>query len=598
MESYPRTAVHVTAQAVHTFGGIGSVLEGLLTTEAYQKVIGRTIIVAPLLSREISSCGRLGPGGEVLYSSLDGSTGGLDFAGFENVESLYHVNIVYGRKTLTSRDGSRILAPEMLLIDVTVAESGPVNQLKKRLFEEFGLRSDQYESLWEYEQYMRLAPAAMAALKVLGVEGNGETGCIIAHDFAGMPTVLAARLDRSSDLRTVFYAHETATVRRIIESRPGHDTMFYNAMSHARENGLFLQEVFGEQMSYFKHAMIEASRHCDMILAVGDRVRDELMFLGPEFGLSQIEQVYNGVENRAIDLQTRFDSREKLRQYGENLLGFRPDHVFTHVARMSVSKGLWRDLRVLEHLDRQFTAEGRTAIHFIVSTETGPRRSRDIYGMENGYHWPAAHREGYPDLTDAEAAFYTAVQEFNAKSRAIKTMFINQYGFNRISCGGRVPRDMELIDLRRGTDAEFGQSTYEPFGISALEPLAYGAICVISSVSGCAGLVARMADLSILDNIITADYTALGDHHWEDLEDLLAIGQAQRNEIEVSVSAQAAHLLAQRLPQNEEQFERYLLKGAEAARGLVWESAAREFIAPALEKALSRQRPIKVYQVG
>ncbi len=597
MDGHSRTAVHVTAQAVHTFGGIGAVLEGLLTTEAYQEVIGRTVLVAPLLSREVSSCGRLGPGGEVLYSSLDGPVGGADFTAFERVETLYHVNIVYGRKTLTSRDGSRTLSPEVLLIDVTGAEGGPVNLLKGKLFAEFGIQSDQYEGLWEYEQYLRLAPAALAALRVLGIDGENGASCIISHDFAGMPTVLAARLERGSDFRTVFYAHETATVRRIVESRGGHDTMFYNVMRNAKENGLHLPEVFGEQVSYFKHAMIEASRHCDMILAVGDRVRDEMLFLGPEFGMCQIEQVYNGVETGETDLEGKFASREKLRQYGENLLGFRPDYVFTHVARMSVSKGLWRDLRVLEHLDEQFAGRGQTGILFILSTETGPRRSRDVYGMESLYRWPVAHREGYPDLSDGEAGFYTAVQEFNAKSRAIKTVFVNQFGFGRIHCGGRVPRDMEMIDLRRGTDVEFGQSVYEPFGISVLEPLGYGALCVVSSVSGCAGLVSRMADLSILDNIIVADYTALGDHHWEDLEDLLTIGREERNEIEVSVSGQVAHVLGQRLARNEEQFAKYLEKGSQAARGIVWEATAREFIAPALEKVLSRQRPIKVYQV-
>ena len=47
----------------------------------------------------------------------------------------------------------------------------------------------------------------------------------------GMPTALAAILEgERSNFRTIFYAHEVATMRRIVEGHPGHDTMFYNVM--------------------------------------------------------------------------------------------------------------------------------------------------------------------------------------------------------------------------------------------------------------------------------------------------------------------------------------------------------------------------------
>ena len=46
---------------------------------------------------------------------------------------------------------------------------------------------------------------------------------------------------------------------------------------------------------------------------------------------------------------------------------------------------------------------------------------------------------------------------------------------------------MEFMDIRKGSDVEFGQSIYEPFGIAQLEPLTFGAICVFSNVCGCAG---------------------------------------------------------------------------------------------------------------
>ena len=71
----------------------------------------------------------------------------------------------------------------------------------------------------------------MAVLKALGAAEGRTT--IISHEFMGMPTVLAAKLEPYCNFRTVFYAHEVATVRRIVEEHPGHDTMFYNVMRQA-----------------------------------------------------------------------------------------------------------------------------------------------------------------------------------------------------------------------------------------------------------------------------------------------------------------------------------------------------------------------------
>ncbi|MDP7348125.1 MAG: class I SAM-dependent methyltransferase, partial [Phycisphaeraceae bacterium] len=105
--------------------------------------------------------------------------------------------------------------------------------------------------------------------------------------------------------------------------------------------------------------------------------------------------------------------------------------------------------------------------------------------------WPAVHREGYPDLTGLEIDFYRSVVTFNAQSRAIKVVFVNQFGWSRDRCGARMPEDMEFMDIRKGSDVEFGMSVYEPFGIAQVEPLSFGAICLISNVCGCAGFVER-----------------------------------------------------------------------------------------------------------
>ena len=57
---------------------------------------------------------------------------------------------------------------------------------------------------------------------------------------------------------------------------------------------------------------------------------------------------------------------------------------------------------------------------------------------------------------------------------------------------------MSFLDIRRGSDVEFGQSIYEPFGIAMLEPLTYGAICVISSVCGCAGQLIQAFSVTVM----------------------------------------------------------------------------------------------------
>jgi len=346
------TAVHVTHEAIGKIGGIGAVLEGLFTSRAYSNAVGRSILISPLFSIEGDVSSRLGPGGEVLYSSIDGMVNTSYFPGFRKIEELYNVNIVYGRRTFTDGQSGVRSSPEVILIDVTRIEQRPVNDLKGRMFREFGLRSNLYENLWEYEQYVRLAPPAIAALKAIGAAERDSSTVIISHEFMGMPTVLAARLDPTYDFKTVFYAHEVAPMRRIVERHSGHDTMFYNVMKRAREMGLSVSEVFGDQSPFFKYALVEASRHCDNILAVGDYIVEELRFMAPEFALADIDLSYNGIPAYEIVLAEKQQSKVRLQEYCENLLGYRPDFIFTHVTRMTPSKGLWRDLRVLEQFIR------------------------------------------------------------------------------------------------------------------------------------------------------------------------------------------------------------------------------------------------------
>lgn len=576
------TAVHVTHETVDKVGGIGAVLHGFFTCRSYLDKVERSILIGPLFTTEGSICGRLGEHSEVLYSSIDGYVNTGYAPAFQKIENFYNAGIIYGTRTFVDEQTGVKSSPEVVLIDVRHTDKRAINEFKGRLFEEFGIRSDLFEDLWEFEQYVRLAPVAIAVLKAVGTADDSTL--IVSHEFMGMPTALAGILEPGHNFRTIFYAHEVATMRRIVEKHPGHDTMFYNVIRRAHSEGLHVSEVFGDQDSYFKHSLVGASKHCDRILAVGDYVVDELRFLAPEFEAAKIDIVYNGIPAYRISACEKLASKAKLQHYCENLLGHRPDFVFSHVTRLVQSKGMWRDLRVLEQMEKEFRTQNKTAVLFVLSTEVAQRRSDDIYRMESAYNWPVAHREGWPDLSGGEAEYYTAIQEFNARSRNIKIVFINQFGFDSKRCGARMPENMEFMDIRKGTDVEFGQSIYEPFGIAQVEPLTFGGICVFSSVCGCAGFVKDVTRAQDVRNVIIADYTNLEAHADSDIEDLLQIDRSVRDLIEASQSEKVAMQICSRLPKNEVEIETMIETGYELARNMSWDVVVRNYLLPSLER--------------
>ena len=591
------TVVHVTHEAAEKIGGIGAVLDGMFTSGAYQKEVDRTILISPLFSTEGDAKSRLGKGGDVLYSSLDKLSQSGYKTSFRRIEEQFNVDIVYGRKEYVDPMNGNTYRPEIVLIDVTRMDSGPVNDFKGALFREYGIRSDRYENQWDYEQWLRLGPPAIEVLKAIGAAEKVKPTIIISHEYMGMPTALAGILD-PYDFKTVFYAHEVSPIRRIVEGRAGHDTMFYNVLEKAHSQQHYVNEVFGDQSDYYRYALVDAARHCDNILAVGDCVVDELKFLAPEFEMADIDLTYNGIPAYEIGLAEKYESREKLRQYCKNLLGWKPDFIFTHVTRLVLSKGLWRDLRVLEHMDIEFSKLGRSAVLLVLSTETHKRRDKDVHEMEAAYNWPVAHREGMPDLSCGEALYYAGVQEFNAKSRNIKVIFINQFGFTRQACGSRMPADMEFMDIRKGSDVEFGQSIYEPFGIAQLEPLTFGGLCVVTNICGCAGFVNDIAGNQPVPNVIIADYTDLNGDGGKDIDGMLKIDKAERDKIEHKISQKVALEICSRLPKNDEEFNRMLLSGYELARHMGWETVVERYVLKSLHKAVRKVKQPRLAIAG
>ncbi len=161
-------------------------------------------------------------------------------------------------------------------------------------------------------------------------------------------------------------------------------------------------------------------------------------------------------------------------------------------------------------------------------------------------------------------------------------IFINQFGFDQRSCGVRMPADMEFFDIRKGSDAEFGMSIYEPFGIAQVEPISFGGICVFSSVCGCAGFAQRAAD-GATPNAIVADFTDIGEEGLR-VEQLLNISQSDRERVEDKVARAVGQELLKRLPRTPQEFEASIERGYSLAQKMTWDTVARQFIIPGIQR--------------
>ena len=406
-----------------------------------------------------------------------------------------------------------------------------------------------------------------------------------------MPLVMAALLRHPTLWRTAFYAHEAATARLLIEEHGGHDTRFYNALRLARQQGQDLAAVFGNQNHYFKHAILQRAAVCDAILAVGDLVIEELRFLGGAYIHKPIDLVYNGVPSFPVSLDEKKQSKTLLQAYAHNLLGYTPDFVFSHVTRFVVSKALWRDLRVLDHLDQMLTRAGKRAVLFVLSSfDPAGRPPAQARQWEHEYGWPVEHRADNGDLLGHEIHYYLqGLVPFNQNSRAIKTVLVNQFGWSQDRCGQRMPTAMTFMDLRKGADLEFGQSIYEPFGIAQVEPLSFGALCVVSNVCGCVGFVNRAsAGLSDFPNLVVADYiTTPPERLLVNPADALRIDQHSRDLIEMSNSYAVAQAIAARLPLTDAETETLLERGQQVGARMSWDVVVTDYLLPALQRAIA-----------
>ena len=582
------TLAHVTHEAVEQIGGIGTVLEGLMISPAYQKRVGRSILVGPTqVDPAADPRQRLGASGEVLYSSVD-KIDTVDLGvKLRPIEWAFSTPIVYGRRRFNNHGEQRSGEAEVLLIDVHNITAPRLAVFKHRLWEHYGLDSSPYEQHWDYEEYTRLAEPAFYAL--LALLGDDTQPCILfSHEFMGMPTVLQAMLEAPGRFRSIFHAHECATARRLVEDHPGHDTMFYNVLRQAREKGQFVEDVFGSMKHFFRHELVSRAHRCDAVIAVGDYTRDELKFLSADFNKKDVDLVYNGVPAMAVDLPAKLRSRNMLLGYAKALVGYEPDVLMTHVTRPVISKGLWRDLKVCHEIEPFLTAKGKTAVLFMLTTGGGVRSREQVRRMEKQYGWPREHREGHPDLVGPEVNIYRDVDAFNKGHQRIQVVLVNQFGWERDRIGERLPAEMTIADLRRATDVEFGMATYEPFGISPLEPLGSGAVCVISNVCGCKGFVDHVTKGRHTPCVLEADFTQLD--RPRTIDQLKRMTRPERDRIEQAVAAEVAARLWRAVPKTDNQRQRLITSGQTLVARMGWDQVIENKLWPVLQRVAAIRR--------
>ena len=575
--------VHVTHEAVEKIGGIGAVIAGLVTTRAYNQRVRRTVLVGPLLKTDTTGEDRLGEDGQILYSSLDGIDTVDLGRKFRAIESSYDVKIIYGRRKIEDTYGPVAAQVDVLLVDVFHFNKDRLNLFKAELFKKFNVPSECFEHVWEFEQYVRLAEPAFEALHAIGCEaGAKEPMVCLSHEYMGMPLALKVVLDGSPNCRTAFYAHEVASVRPLVELHEGHDVMFYNVLERMGDTEQSLEDVFPEVRGNFKHPLVRAARYLDHIFAVGDYVRKELRVIDPHFKYLPIDQVYNGIPARRIDLETKQANKDRMVSYAENLFGDRPNWILTHVARPVLSKAVWRDLGVLHAMEPLLKQRDERAAYFMLGSLGGQRRSQDIRQMERVYGWPVHHENGYPDLCGGEEDLLDLFENFNRDHEYARVVLVNQFGWCRELCGRRMPVDMTFADIRQGTDVEFGMSIYEPFGISQLEPLSFGAICVPTNVCGCMGFVRAVTQGQSVRNILEADFTDLS--RAMSLEGAQRIGHQERDQAEKRETPRIAAELMQRLPRSDREMAQLIETGWELAEEMSWEQVVSKFLMPALQR--------------
>ena len=585
--------IHVTHEAVQKIGGIGAVISGLLTAPSYCEFFPKSLLYGPLFSTTGTFFTRLGKDGIVLYSGLDNHYGDVPFKDtLKAIEQDHNIKIVYGKRRISDEaDPTITVDVDTVLVYINEMKLEKIDVFKYQLWKYFAVESDRFKD-WDYEQYVRIA---IPLIEIIEAIYGSDSECFhFSHEYMGMASALNVKIHQQELKKrlkdhTMFYAHEVATARMVTENHPGHDVMFYNLLKYDKKRSVSLEEEFGKYDHNYRNELIKRADVLDHVFAVSDLIAEEYRYLKPSVEAEKIVSVFNGTTFKHISYEEKKKSRDLIKQYCEALFNFTPDSIFTHVTRLVISKGLWRDLQLLEKLDALFYEKQKKGVYILLSSQIGTGRPpEDIYRMEREYGWPVMHKEGWPDLIGMEVEIYNAMTLFNAKSRAVKAVFINQFGFGCHQCGQRVPEGAQWIDLRIGSDVELGMSIYEPFGIAQIETLAFGGMAILSKACGSSALVENAFSDSP-DSYHCIDFSYIGSsslqstHDAEMIKNMSAIQRIQHEQSLLESQKTVIYEKISRL-HNEGVYKERVEKASALAKKLSWEYIVKTRILPVFKK--------------
>lgn len=567
-----KVAIHITDETFQKTGGIGSVIQGMCSAGKYKNFFDQTLLYGPLFEKNSDVFSLLGKGARVIYSSKDNYDTGNYHERFAAILAKYNIDIVYGKRYLASQfDVNKNNEVDVILLDINNISKRELNNFKFWLWEHHQISSDKYDYIWDYEQYVRVAVAYKEI--VTAFYPMASTFYHFAHNYEGIPACLQIAADNADrdKHKLIFYAHQTEPLKELVSHHPGHDITVYNVINeNIKANKVFRDQYPGEPYTY-QEELIKRTVKCDAIYAVGEYVKEECQYLiGPE-KTPPIKTVYHGIPLKYIIMEEKFKKRELVKEYIQNLFGFSPDYIFTHITHMSRQKGLWRDINFLYYLDKLFTQYNFKGIYILLSTLlSGARSSKDISNMEAQYGWPVNHKEGWPDLIDLESDTYRLIREFNEQSKMIKALFINQNNFNKRLCGNRVPGMLDHLDLRIASDAEFDFSIYDPSGTTLLEVIPYGGIGVLSSSCGCAHFLNKIFEDSTHKPFCIFPFVEDGPAYYPN-KNMQGMNEEERQEIEKRVLERDTKIFFDKLPKSDDERIGFLEQAQEHLSLLGWE---------------------------
>ncbi|MCL1827733.1 MAG: hypothetical protein FWG20_06805 [Candidatus Cloacimonetes bacterium] len=579
--------IHITHEAAKKIGGIGSVLSGICTAKTYLKSFNRTIFYGPLFDdrsnpnhEESIAKERLGGNAKVLFSSLDYINDTKYGSFFEELIRKYNIDIIYGEKVLYDEiDVKKNNVVEILLIGVKYMNKELLDVFKFQLWESFRFSCQPFENDWDFEQYLRIGvPFREITDRFFDEPTKKDTKAIyFSHEYMGIGSCLAITLKKKPHEQTYFHAHEISTARAVTEKLTCHDIAFYNYLERDLKNNISLEERFGSHKQFSRNELIKLTPHFDGVLAVGDWVKKEYKYVVPNSDSKKVHICYNGIPTPNHSFEEKVKARKKLQEYCENLYNFTPDVIMTHVTRLVVSKGLWRDINMCEELDKQFRKDKKKGFFVILSSLIGNGRTdSEAAGMEKEYGWPVLHKEGYPDLLEYEKEIWERVQLFNAKSKWIKAVFINQFGFTPNRVGERLPKNTTFADFRLASDIEFGMSVYEPFGIAQIETIPFGGIAVLTRVCGSAFLIEKAFAGEKKKPFYIVDFHYNSTKEDITSKDLINESAEYRVTLEREKLAECANKIYKTIPVNDEERKEILEVCKKNMHKLSWEEVVKD----------------------